>query len=99
MTFQFNINDEVRPLKKFSIIITVIFFVISGSVAFLVDNPSENPDLLFYYYSGQQIISGDGENVQIFNAPVGWPILLASFDTLIGDHFTTGKIFSLIFYT
>ena len=99
MTFQFNINDEARSLKKFSIIITVIFFVISGSVAFLVDNPTADSDLLFYYYSGQQIISGDGENVQIFNAPVGWPILLASFDTIIGDPFTTGKIFSLIFST
>ena len=38
-------------------------------------------------------IGEDKENVVVANAPVGWPILLASVDSLINNVFVTGKIF------
>ena len=83
--------------KLLPIIITITFFVISSYVAFVVDNPSQDSDLLYYFYSGQEIIYGDKENVQIFNAPVGWPILLAAVDSIVKDPFITSKLFSVIF--
>ena len=88
---------ESRSWKKLSILVTLVFLVTCSSVAFLIDVPTQDPDILFYYYSGQQILSGDGENVRIVNGPVGWPILLAAFDTLVDDPFITAKLFSLIF--
>jgi len=83
--------------KLLPILITITFFVISSYVAFVVDNPSQDSDLLYYFYSGQEIIYGDKENVQIFNAPVGWPILLAAVDSIVKDPFITSKLFSVIF--
>jgi len=85
--------------EKLSILVTLIFFVICGAVAFLVDVPTQDSDILYYFYAGEQIISGDGENVQIFNGPIGWPILLAASTTLTDDPYITAKLFSLVFST
>jgi hypothetical protein len=35
--------------------------------------------------------------VQVFNAPVGWPVLLAATDSIVKDPFITSKLFSVIF--
>ena len=83
--------------KLLPIIITITFFVISSYVAFIVDSPSQDSDLLYYFYTGQEIIYGDKENVEIFNAPVGWPVLLAAVDSIVKDPFITSKLFSVIF--
>ena len=91
--------SKIKHWEKISLLVTVIFFVACTYIAFLVDNPSADNDLLYYYYSGKEILYGDREIVQIFNAPVGWPILLAFTDTLINDAFVTAKIFSVIFST
>ena len=99
-----NSTDQISEItfkskygKLLPILITITFFVISSYVAFVVDNPSQDSDLLYYFYSGQEIIYGDKENVQIFNAPVGWPILLAAVDSIVKDPFITSKLFSVIF--
>ena len=92
------VTQKFMAKGKQSLIVTCTFFVICSYVAFIVDNPpSPDTDLLVYYFSGNEILFGDRENVQIFNAPVGWPILLASFDIIINDVHTTAKIFSIIF--
>ena len=78
------------------VFVTLVFLSVVSYVAFIVDNPTFDSDLLFYYYVGKEILYGNKENVQIFNAPVGWPILLASFDFLIDDPFITAKLFSVI---
>jgi len=83
--------------KLLPIIITITFFVISSYVAFIVDSPSQDSDLLYYFYTGKEIIYGDKENVEIFNAPVGWPVLLAAVDSIVKDPFITSKLFSVIF--
>ena len=91
------IISKVKYRKVLPILITIIFFVVSSYVAFIVENPSQDADLLFYFYSGQEIIYGDKENVHIFNAPVGWPVLLAATDSIVKDPFITAKLFSVIF--
>ena len=83
--------------KILCFLVTAIFFIISSYVAFVIDNPSQDSDLLYYFYVGEEILYGDKENVQIFNAPVGWPILIASSDFFIEDPFVTAKLFSVIF--
>ena len=94
------ITKEKQKSKNFIksyIIITIIFFIISSYVTFIIDNPNSDHDLLFYFYSGKEIIYGDPQNVIIANAPVGWPILLATVDSVINDPHITAKIFSVIF--
>jgi len=80
---------------KIPILITTIFFISTSYVAFIIDVPSEDDDYLWYYNAGTEILSGNGSNVALFNAPVGWPILLSSLDLIIHDAFITGKIYSI----
>ena len=91
------ITSRIKYWKLLSILVTITFFIISAYTAFIVDNPSHDSDLLYYFYTGQEIIHGDKENVQIFNAPVGWPVLLATVDSIVKDPFITAKLFSVIF--
>ena len=88
-----------KQINKACIVIVSIFFLSCSYVTFFVDNPSADYDILFYYYAGEQILSGDGVNVQIANGPVGWPVTLAAFDLLVNDPFVSAKIFSVIFST
>ena len=90
-------KQKSKNFMKSYIIITIIFFIISSYVTFFIDNPNHDGDILFYFYSGKEIIYGDPQNVIIFNAPVGWPILLATVDSVINDPHITAKIFSVIF--
>ena len=93
--------DLVTPKKsridfiitKLHLLIPVIFLIFTAFVAFVIDNPSKDWDLLYYYFAGNEILYEDKENVVVANAPVGWPILLASVDSLINNVFVTGKIF------
>jgi len=80
---------------KTPILITIIFFISTSYVAFIIDVPSEDSDYLYYYYAGTEILSGNHANVAVTNAPVGWPILLSSLDLIIHDAFITGKIYSI----
>ena len=80
---------------KIPILITTIFFISTSYVAFIIDVPSEDDDYLWYYNAGTEILSGNRANVALFNAPVGWPILLSSLDLIIHDAFITGKIYSI----
>ena len=80
---------------KIPILITIIFFISTSYVAFIIDVPSQDSDYLYYYYAGTEILSGNHANVAVNNAPVGWPILLSSLDLIIHDAFITGKIYSI----
>ena len=76
--------------------IPIIFLIFTGFVAFVIDNPSHDSDLLYYYFAGNEILYGQKENVVVSNAPVGWPILLASLNSIINDVFVTASIFSVL---
>ena len=82
--------------NKMHIIIPIIFLIFTGFVGFVIDNPSHDSDLLYYYFAGNEILYGQKENVVVSNAPVGWPILLASLNSIINDVFVTASIFSVL---
>ena len=83
-------------VTKLHLLIPIIFLIFTAFIAFVIDNPSQDGDLLYYYFAGNEILYGDKENVAVINAPVGWPILLASLDSIINNVFVTGKIFSVL---
>ena len=82
--------------NRMHIIIPIIFLIFTGFVGFVIDNPSHDSDLLYYYFAGNEILYGQKENVVVSNAPVGWPILLASLNSIINDVFVTASIFSVL---
>ncbi|SVD26150.1 uncharacterized protein METZ01_LOCUS379004, partial [marine metagenome] len=95
ITTNFSICKSKFYNLKIPILITTIFFISTSYVTFIIDVPSEDDDYLWYYNAGTEILSGNGSNVALFNAPVGWPILLSSLDLIIHDAFITGKIYSI----
>ena len=96
-----NLEKSIKPInwiteQKIHFIITFIFLICTSFVAFVIADPPASHDLLFYYYAGKEILSGNGENVRSANGPVGWPIFIASVDSLIHDPFITDKLISVI---
>ena len=82
-----------------SFIVVIIFFASTSYVAFIIDNPTRDHDLLAYYYAGQQTLYGDRENVYLAGTPIGWSVLLALSDNVVDDVFVTAKLFSVFFAT
>lgn len=96
-----NLEKSIKPIKwiteqKIHFIITFIFLICTSFVAFVIADPPASHDLLFYYYAGKEILSGNGENIRSTNGPVGWPIFIASIDSLIHDPFITDKLISVL---
>jgi 4-amino-4-deoxy-L-arabinose transferase-like glycosyltransferase len=82
-----------------SFIVVIIFFASASYVAFIIDNPTRDHDLLAYYYAGQQTLYGDRENVYLAGTPIGWSVLLALSDNVVDDVFVTAKLVSVFFAT
>lgn len=53
-------------------------------------------DGIYYLKAGETIIDGDGNNVKMFNAPIGGPIIYATINSIIDDGFNLIKIISII---
>jgi len=82
-----------------SIIVVIVFFSITSYVAFIIDNPTQDHNLLFYYYAGKQTLYGDREDVYLHSAPIGWPVFLAFTNNVLNDVFITAKFISVFFAT
>ncbi|MCV0399654.1 MAG: glycosyltransferase family 39 protein [Nitrosarchaeum sp.] len=97
---KFDIYKNKHNGKKYEwfypVIITVIFFIVISYISFVHYQYIFNPDGLFYLNTGKQILSGDGENVSIVNAPMGGSIIYAVSDNIINDGFLTLKLFSIL---
>ena len=96
--------QNIKLAKKDSVtiisfIVVIIFFASTSYVAFIIDNPTRDHDLLAYYYAGQQTLYGDRENVYLAGTPIGWSVLLALSDNVVDDVFVTAKLFSVFFAT
>ena len=96
--------QNIKLAKKDSVtiisfIVVIIFFASASYVAFIIDNPTRDHDLLAYYYAGQQTLYGDRENVYLAGTPIGWSVLLALSDNVVDDVFVTAKLFSVFFAT
>ena len=90
-------NDFNFNKIRFSLVTTTLFLIIVSYVAFIIDEPTQDADLLFYFYNGYEIIFENNLEIALFNAPIGLAIVLAGLDYFIGDPFITGKILSVIF--
>ena len=87
---------QFRNENKLPILVTTIFFFTFFYISFFHHLTFTENDGIFYYLIGEQILSGDIENIGIVGAPIGGPILYAAFGDLLDDPFIAGKIISLL---
>ena len=93
---QYNIQKESFIKKNYiPILITLGFFFAISYIAFFHYEFIFNSDGLTYLRYGEEILSGNGENVQLANAPIGGPIVYATVDRFVNDSFLTLKLFSV----
>ena len=79
--FKNSISDQKIPL-----LITIAFFLITSYVAgFHHDYWVIDHDGQIYLHAGEQILAGNGENVKLYNVPIGGPVIYASLNLLFDD--------------
>ena len=84
--------------KKYPVLITIGFFLITTYISFFHHDfwTIFDQDGLLYLSGGQQIITGVGENVLFHNAGPAGPVLFASLESVLKDGLFSIKIISLL---
>jgi hypothetical protein len=82
--------------NKNPIIITLIFLITISFVSFVYHPYWFEFDGIYYLKAGEAIISGDGNNVKMFNAPIGGPVIYAIINSIMDDGFNLLKIISIV---
>jgi 4-amino-4-deoxy-L-arabinose transferase-like glycosyltransferase len=97
------INEKSEIVKNFinssryPLIITLGFFLIFAYIAFFHHNYWwSDVDGAFYLQKGEEILSGNGYNVRVSQAPVGGPILYASINSFVDNGFLVMKTIALL---
>ena len=85
------------PYKKISLILTLVFFLITFYVAFF-HNTSwiVDADGTGYLHAGEEILRGNAKNVKIFDAPLGGPIFVAFVNSFFDEGFSVMKMISVL---
>lgn len=83
---------------KYSVLITIGFFLTTSYVAFFHYNywTIFDQDGLIYLTGGQQIIAGGGEDVAFLNAGIGGPVLFALLESILKDGLLATKLISIL---
>ena len=83
--------------KKFSIVLTLIFLIVTSYVAFFEHTSwIVDQDGIGYLHGGESILAGNGKNVKFFDAPYGGAIFFALVNSFFDDGFTVMKMISII---
>ena len=82
--------------NKLPIIVTLIFFFTFFYVSFFHHLTFTESDGIFYFLTGERILNDYEDNLGIIGAPIGGPLLHASFGKILDDPFVAGKIISLL---
>ena len=93
---QKNDFSKTRSLDKYSIFISIIFFIIIAYATFFHHDYWTDGDYLIYSNLGENVLSGNGKNVKMLNAGLGGPVFYASINSLTGDAFLNAKLISLL---
>jgi hypothetical protein len=91
---QSSITNWIKS-NKYPILITIGFFLAIGYAGTFHNYWGER-DGIFYFFSGKQILAGEGENITLFGAGVGGPVLFAYLDSFIHNGFLTVKTIALL---
>ena len=84
--------------KKYPVLITVGFFLVTTCISLFYNNfwTLFDADGLIYLSGGRQIIAGVGENTSFLNAGPAGPVLFASLESVLKDSLFSIKIVSIL---
>ena len=84
--------------KKYQVLITVGFFLVTTCISLFYNNfwTIFDQDGLIYLSGGRQIIAGVGENTSFLNAGPAGPVLFASLESVLKDSLFSIKIVSIL---
>lgn len=90
--------SESSGEKKYPILITVCFFLITSLVSFFYHDfwTIFDQDGLIYLSAGQQILEGTGSNVSLPNSGPAGPILFATLEIITNNGLYATKLVSVI---
>jgi len=88
-------SEKIENFNKYSILVTVCFFLVITYVAFFHHPYWTDGDYLFYSNFGNNILAGNGKNVNIVNAGPSGPVFYAFLNSLTGDAFLNAKLIAL----
>ena len=95
INLKLEMNFKEKQYKVLPYLVPIIFIITVVLTSFGIHQSNE-VDIIFYYNVGHEILHGDGSNVFIANAGIGWPITLAFFTDYVDDVFTVSKSIALI---
>ena len=90
------LTNSLKDSNKYPILISIAFFFTIFYVSFFHHLIFTEPDGVFYYNAGEEILKGNAENVFLPGSSIAGPILHAFLGDLLGDGFLAGKIISLL---
>ena len=92
------VNHASNDKKKYPIIVTISFFIITSLVSFFYHDfwTIFDQDGLIYLSAGQQILEGNGNNVSLPNSGPAGPILFAILEMITNNGLFATKIVSIL---
>ena len=91
------INNVGSTEKKYPILITISFFIITSLISFFYHDfwTIFDQDGLMYLSAGQQILEGRGNNISLLNAGPAGPILFALLEDITQDGLFATQLVSI----
>jgi len=83
--------------KKIPILVTIVFLLVTSYVAafhhnfWVIDHDGQ-----VYLHAGQEILAGNGNNVELHNAPIGGPVIYAALNLFFNDGFSLLKSIAIL---
>jgi len=87
---------SIKDSNKSPILISLVFFFIILYISFFHHLDFTEPDGIFYYNAGKEILKGNAENVDLAGSSIAGPVFHAFLGDILGDGFVAGKIISLL---
>lgn len=81
--------------KKYPVLVSIGFFICLSYVSFFINIIWSNYDGFYYLKQGEAILSGNGLDIKVWNAPIGGPVVYAATNYFVKDGFLTLKLFAL----
>ena len=92
-----NCKQVIYNIEKYPLLITLCFFVICAYVSFFHHSYwTFDQDGIYYLIEGKEILSCNGKNVGLPDAPAGGPIIYAVLNLLFADGFALMKAISVL---
>ncbi len=89
------IFDSIN-VNKIPILISISFLIVFLYVDIFINIYWMNYDGYYYLNQGNAILSGNGQDIKAWNAPIGGPVIYSITNAFVNDGYLTLKLFSVL---